>query len=82
LPPHFQEGVWRRIESTDWDASADNFPWLEVLLQRLLRPRLALAAVTVLVLLGGVLGLREGADSARQADQARYLEAVAHGVLQ
>lgn len=81
LPPRFQEGVWRRIEGTERDRSADNFAWLEALLQRVLRPRLALATVAVLILFGALLGVREGVDSARHADQARYLEAVAHGVM-
>jgi hypothetical protein len=77
----FQEGVWRRIESGERDRSADNFSWLEVLLQRVLRPRLALASVAVLMLLGAWLGVREGAESARHADQARYVEAVAHSTM-
>lgn len=81
LPPRFQEGVWRRIESGEQDVSTDNFPWLEVLLQRVLRPRLALATLAVLMLGGVLLGVREGAESARHADQARYLESVAHSVM-
>ena len=81
LPPRFQEGVWRRIEATERDRSADNFAWLEALLQRVLRPRLALATVAVLILFGALLGVREGLESARHADQARYLDAVAHSVM-
>jgi hypothetical protein len=81
LPPRFQEGVWRRIENADRDIVADNFPWLEGLLRRVLRPRLALATVAALMLLGVLLGVREGAETARHADQARYLDAVAHSVL-
>ena len=81
LPPRFQESVWRRIESAEPDVSADKVPWLEVLLQRVLRPRLALATVAVMMLLGAWLGIREGVESARHANQARYLEAVAHSVM-
>jgi hypothetical protein len=81
LPPRFQESVWHRIEVTERSRSADNFPWLEVLLQQMLRPRLAAATVAVLMLFGAWLGVREGAESARHADQARYLGAVAHSVM-
>jgi len=81
LPPRFQEGVWRRIEGDEGNKSADSFPWLEALIRHVLRPRLALATVALLVLFGALLGVREGAELARQADQARYLDAVAHSVL-
>jgi hypothetical protein len=81
LPPRFQEGVWRRIENGGRDKTADAFPWLETVLRRVLRPRLALATVATLVLLGAVLGVVDGAETARQAAQSRYLEAVAHSIL-
>jgi len=81
LPPRFQEGVWRRIEGTERDRSVDRFAWVEALLQQVLRPRLALATLAVLMLGGVLLGVREGAESARHADQARYLESVAHSVM-
>ena len=81
LPPRFQESVWRRIEGTERDRSVDRFAWVEALLQQVLRPRLALATLAVLMLGGVLLGVREGAESARHADQARYLESVAHSVM-
>jgi hypothetical protein len=81
LHPRFQEGVWRRIESAAENRSVDRFSWLEALLQRVLRPRLALATVAVLILFGALLGVREGVESAHHADQARYVGAVAHSVM-
>jgi len=81
LPPRFREGVWGRIEGDERDSSADRFPWLEALIRHVLRPRLALATVAVLMLFGALLGVRDGAELARQADQTRYLEVVAHSVL-
>ena len=82
LPSRFQEAVWRRIEIVDASRSANSFLRLEALVNTLLRPRLALAAVATLVLLGAMLGAREGAQTARRDAEARYLTAVARGVLE
>ena len=81
LPPRFQEGVWRRIEHAEAGRSDERQSWLDAFLNMVLRPRLAFAAVAVLVLAGTVLGVREGVQTARQEAQARYLTAVAPDVV-
>jgi hypothetical protein len=78
LPPRFQEGVWRRIEEADAPAlSTGNIAWLDALAALVLRPRFALAAATVLIVAGALLGAREGSQAVKQDAQARYLAAVA-----
>ena len=75
LPPRFQENVWRRIE--DSEASVKSDTWLDALAILLLRPRFALAAATVLVIMGALFGAREGSRMAQQDAQAEYMTAVA-----
>jgi hypothetical protein len=75
LPPRFQENVWRRIEDAEAPVNAGS--WLDALASLILRPRFALAAVTILVCAGALFGVHSGARSARQEAQVRYLEAVA-----
>ena len=79
LPPRFQENVWRRIEDAESPDSA--FAWLESLISQLLRPRFALAALTVLILTGTMLGTHAGKQAVRQTQQARYLASVAPDTL-
>ncbi|MFZ0827232.1 MAG: hypothetical protein WAO02_07395 [Verrucomicrobiia bacterium] len=82
LPPRFQEGVWRRIEETEAPVRATGGPvWLDALAALVLRPRFALAAATVLMVVGATLGLREGSQIAHQDAQARYLAVVAPNSL-
>ena len=82
LPPRFQEGVWRRIEEADAPApSAAGLAWLDALAALVLRPRFALAAATVLIVVGATLGMREGNQIAHQDAQARYLAVVAPNLL-
>jgi hypothetical protein len=76
LPPRFHEGVWRRIEEADAPAPG-GMAWLDALAALVLRPRFALAAATVLIVAGAMLGVREGNQMAHQDAQARYLAAVA-----
>ena len=57
LPPRFQENVWRRIE--DAEAPVKTGSWLEALANLILRPRFALAAVTILVCAGAFFGVIE-----------------------
>jgi hypothetical protein len=45
--------------------------------ERLLRPRIAVAGLAGLLLVGAVAGVASGQAAARQAAQARYLAAVA-----
>ena len=78
LPPRFQEGVWRRIEEADAPVkSTAGIAWLDALVTLMLRPRLALATATVLIVAGALLGVRDGNQMAHQDAQARYLAAVA-----
>jgi len=79
LPPRFQEYVWRRIG--DAEAPARPAPWLDALVNWVLRPRLAFASVAVLMLVGILLGTRGGAQAARHDAQARYIASVAPGSL-
>lgn len=79
LPPRFQEHVWRHIE--DAEAPAKTGSWLDALANLILRPRFALAALTILVCAGALFGAHSGARSARQEAQVRYLESVAPSTL-
>jgi len=77
LPPGFQRAVWRRIEQSEAAAvSAMPGAWWETVTAWVLRPRLALAGLAVLVVIGTSLGVRDGMSLSRQAAQARYLAAV------
>jgi hypothetical protein len=79
LPPRFQQNVWRRIE--DAGAPAKSASWLDTLAGWLLRPRLALAAATVLLLVGALAGTLEGRQVARHDAQMNYLASVAPPAL-
>ena len=79
LPPHFQENVWRRIEDAAAPAKAGS--WLDALAALVLRPRFAYATVTALVLAGVLLGTYQGAQTAKQDAQARYVAMVAPNPL-
>jgi hypothetical protein len=75
LPPRFQENVWRRIE--DAEAPVKSGSWIDALAALILRPRLAFAAVAVLLLAGVFFGTHEGKQTARHEAQMRYLASVA-----
>jgi len=82
LPPRFQEGVWRRIEEAAAPAKSNgSIGWLDALAALVLRPRLALATATVLMVAGALLGVRDGSQMAHHDAQARYLAAVAPNSL-
>jgi hypothetical protein len=82
LPPRFQEGVWRRIEEAAAPVkSTGGITWLDALVTLVLRPRLALATATVLIVAGALLGVRDGSQMAHQDAQARYLAVVAPNSL-
>jgi hypothetical protein len=81
LPPRFQDNVWRRIADTETASATDSPTWLDALTAFVLRPRLAFAAVAVLVLAGALIGVRDGSQLARRDAQARYLAAVAPNSL-
>jgi len=80
LPPHFQESVWRQIESAEERRSAET-TWLGIITGWLLRPRLALAVAVALMFAGMGFGWSRGEQLARQDAQARYLTAVAPNLL-
>ena len=79
LPPRFQQNVWRRIE--DAEAPAQPASWLDALANLILRPRFALAAAAVLLLMGVFAGTLEGRQMVRHDAQMNYLASVAHHVL-
>ena len=82
LPPRFQDNVWRRIESAEARTdSAGESIWFDAVVGLLLRPRLAFAVATLLVLTGVGLGWSRGEQLARHDAQARYLAAVAPNSL-
>jgi hypothetical protein len=80
LAPRFQENVWRRIEGSEAATPVRSLTWLDALLALAFRPRLALAAVAVLVLAGAVFGVRDGSRLARYEAEARYVASVAPNV--
>jgi hypothetical protein len=78
LPPRFQETVWRRIETGEGRAEPlSPLSWVDQLVERLLRPRFALASIAALLVLSGLAGVLSGAATARQTAQTRYFSAVA-----
>ena len=79
LPPRFQESVWRRIEAGE--TAETSFSWLDAFINRLLRPRLAVVAMAVVIVLGSLVGAHEGKQDVRQTAQARYLASVAPDTL-
>ena len=79
LPPRFQQNVWRRIE--DAEAPAQPASWLDALANLILRPRFALAAAAVLLLMGVFAGTLEGRQMARHDAQINYLASVAPHAL-
>ena len=79
LPPRFQENVWRRIEEAEAPARSES--WLDAFAALVLRPRFAYATVAALVLAGVLVGTYQGAQTAKQGEQARYLAAVAPNSL-
>jgi hypothetical protein len=81
LPPRFQENVWRRIADSETAKSADSVTWIDSLIALVLRPRLAFAALAVLVIGGAAIGAREGTHQARHEAQVRYVASVAPNSL-
>lgn len=81
LPPRFQENVWRRIESAEAGKISGAANWLDALAGWLMRPRLAFALAAVLLFAGSSVGWIKGQQLGRHEAQARYVEAVAPGIL-
>ena len=78
LSPRFQENVWLRIEKAE---SKSSVQWLDTLAGWLVRPRLAFAIASVVVLMGVGLGWNNGEQQAQSEAQSRYLAAVAPNAL-
>jgi hypothetical protein len=83
LPPRFRESVWRRIERGEAPVAATYFPfaWLERWAERLLLPRVALASLALLLVVGALTGILASAGVAKQQAQERYLSTVAPNPL-
>jgi len=79
LPPRFQESVWRRIEARERQTTDEisSSSWLDVLVQRFLQPRWAVASLVMLIVAGGVVGAARSSAEFRHQAQIRYLSAVA-----
>lgn len=80
LPKRFQESVWRRIRVAEAEAPP-SAAWLELWVERLLLPRFALMALSLLLAVGVLAGSRAGADDAKVYARERYLASVAPGTL-
>lgn len=77
LPPRFQEDVWRRIERAGAPrATTSPSGWVDQLANWLLRPRLALAGVTVMLLAGFIIGFVQAGSLANEQAKQQYLAAV------
>jgi len=82
LPPRFQQNVWHRVESAEAAVPADAAGWFEAAVALLFRPRLALAALAVVVLAGVLAGALDGRRLAHDESRSRYLAAVAPSTIQ
>jgi hypothetical protein len=77
LPPGFQNAVWRRIERAGArEESLSLAEWLDRAVARVLQPRLALAGVTALLLVGVAIGALQGSRLANDLAKQQYLAAV------
>jgi len=74
LPPRFRENVWQRIEHGETPTAHPH--WTETLAGWLLKPRYALAVITVLLLAGTLIGSFNGQSQARLLAQERYVATV------
>lgn len=78
LPPRFQEAVWRRIEQADLAVVPGvQLSWLDRLVAMIVRPRLVVAGAIAVLLLGGIVGVMDGATEAKQEAFHRYVASVA-----
>jgi hypothetical protein len=79
LPPHFQQNVWRRIESAE--APVTSGSWIDALATLILRPKFAFVTAAALLCAGVLLGAHQGSQTARRDAQARYIASVAPNSL-
>jgi hypothetical protein len=77
LPPRFQESVWRRIESAKTPGPSFSLAgWFDQAAGWLLRPRLAMAGVAAMLLIGISIGVVQGGSLAHDLARQRYIAAV------
>jgi len=80
LPPHFNEGVWRRIEQAESNGKRSLWSSVTERLTALLpRPAVALSYVTVLLALGVAAGHWQARHQTARVDDelgARYVQSV------
>jgi hypothetical protein len=72
LPPGFRDAVWRRIEKGEQRPAG----FLERLAQMFLTPRLAMAAVTAVVVLAAGVGAVRGVEKGERQARDRYVASV------
>ena len=77
LPPGFQQAVWRRTERAKTARAAWPWDFLARLAESFVRPRLALASLSAMLVLGIFAGAWQGQDHANTAARERYLASVA-----
>lgn len=77
LPPGFQNAVWRRLEQAEAaTANVSLEEWLDRAVAWLLRPRLALAGVAAMLLVGFSIGALQSGSLANDMAKQQYLAAV------
>ena len=77
LPLRFQESVWRRVaQAQALRGAVSPAEWLDRAATWLLRPRLALAGVAAMLLVGTAIGVRQGDRLAHDLAKEKYLAAV------
>jgi len=77
LPPGFHNAVWRRIECPPAGSrTAAAAEWLDLAAAWLLRPRLALAGIAGLLVIGASVGWMQGSSLARELAKQRYIASV------
>lgn len=77
LPPGFQPAVWRRLEAAQAAREMGSLAeWMDRAVAWLLRPRMALAGVAAMLLVGTSIGILQGANLANALAKQQYLSAV------
>ena len=77
LPPDFQQAVWRRLERSEASQTVPAGALLARLAEAFVRPRFALASLSVMLAFGLVAGAWQGQDRAKAVARARYVATVA-----
>lgn len=77
LPPGFQEAVWRRIDRAEKGEAEPRRSLFTQLADALLRPRLALAGMSAVLVFGLLAGASAGQGHAMTVARTRYMAVVA-----